>query len=290
MTKIKKDFSLILWVLVVWIIMIVLVWLINSRDKSTVNFPKTPPKDINFPAANIDDLDIWDSSTWLLDETDWLNTKVKDENKINQEKENQIQKDIIDAINLAWKIGVPDWCDSITDLVEKEKCLNNSNASKASLENNLDYCKKITDIEWKNRCSDNYYNENAYKNNDYSVCKKILNEDIKNNCLSSIILWQIDSSDFKWSKEICNQLKWDNKTYCENKLNSKNDVEILWDAVDSLNLNLCWKVIGQELKAKCMDVINFKIAINNKDISKCELIVEENLNSQCILTLTQIKK
>lgn len=292
MAKVKKDFSLILWVLAVWVIMIILVWLINSKDSSNVKFPINSPKDVKFPETPIVDISSWSSLSWDIDDTNTSEKLLNLENReeIEKEQEQKIQKEIIDAINLAWKIWNPDSCDLIDDLEQKNKCLNNTYAQNASTNNDLESCKKITEIEWKNRCADNYYSTNATKNNDYVLCKKILNEDAKYSCISSIILWKIDSPDFNLNSDICNQLKWDDKSFCENKINTKNDIEILWNATDSLDLNQCKKIVWIDMENKCLDVINFKIAVNNKDITKCYLVKEVSLKDQCTTTLSQILK
>lgn len=282
MKKSKNEISLILWVIIVAIITITLVWLMNNDSDYGFKIPKTAPKNVVFPNNEVL---TWSYSTWGL-----LNNSIENNQKQlkNEQETNKISSNNI--INLSWKTWDLYSCDNIDDSFEKEKCINNSYAAKASLENNVDFCNKITDIEWKNRCLDSYYNEDAEKKQDYLICKNIKNTDLKDSCTSSIIISKIESPEYWWGSDICDLLNWDQKSYCLNKFTIKSDVDILWTAVENLNLNLCNKIGNSELKIKCKDVINFKTAINNSDISKCELIEEKNLNSQCILTLTQIKK
>jgi hypothetical protein len=292
----KNYYWLLLAIIALGLLLIILIYKYQS-EKSDINIPMQTPTNIVFPTEQPIVESNNETLTW-----DLLDNKVIDDNKslswnIIQDqvidKNEELKKEIIinDVINLAGETGKKESCDDILlNQEQKIKCIDNSYAAKASLENNPDLCSKITDIEWKNKCLDNYYNENALKLQDYKLCKKIINTSLNENCISSIIFQKIESPDFKWWIEICNELNKDNKINCESKFYTQNDAEVLQNAVNSLDINSCSNILNIELKTKCQDVINLKIALNLKDINKCYLITEWDLKTKCTTTLNIINQ
>jgi hypothetical protein len=248
------------------------------------------PTNVVFPTEEPIINDEEKSSTWDLDKIEDIekieikNTEIKLEEQIKQK-----EIEII-SLNRAGETGKKELCDDITDPDLKTKCIDNSYAAKASIDNNPDICTKISDLDWKNKCLDNYYYNNALKTQDYNLCKKIIDTNLKEKCISSIIFQKIETPDFKWWIEICDILNWDNKIYCQNKFQKENDWETLQKAVNTLDIKLCNYIIDSVLKNKCMDVINFKIALNTKDINKCTLITDTDLKNKCSETLIKINQ
>ena len=53
-------------------------------------------------------------------------------------------------------------------------------------------------------------------------------------------------------------------------------------AVLDSDLNLCNTIKHDESKQSCLDQINLKLAVRNKDLSKCELIKSVSLKNICL--------
>ncbi|MFA5916809.1 MAG: hypothetical protein WC850_01070 [Candidatus Gracilibacteria bacterium] len=283
----KNNYGLSLAIIILGILLIILIFK-YQREKSDIKTSIQTPTNVVFPTEEPIVNDEEKSSTGNLDKTQNIekeeikNTKLKPEEEIKQK-----EIDII-SLNRSGETGKKELCNDITNQELKIKCIDNSYAAKASIDNNSDLCSKITDIEWQNKCLDNYYNNNALKLQDYNLCKKIISTNLKENCTSSIIFQTIESPDFKGGIEICNELNKESKINCESKFNTQDDVEILQKAVISLDINSCSKILNIELKNKCQDVINFKLALNLKDVNKCSLITDKDLKNKCSETLIKI--
>lgn len=291
MPQMKKDISLILWVITIWLIMIVLIWVINKKNDSSFKFPDSNPKNINFPTTQLE-TNSWDTDiqSWNIDLSwnDINNELIKNQQSDKYDEEIKKQIELANTINISWLTWNWELCNNIDDSEKKQECLNNSYASIASTKNDINYCKKITDNEWKNRCLDSLYFDDAISKNNQTICNKILNSELKYSCLSTVIFSKISDSNYSWWSEICNSLNNSDKIYCQNKFNTTNDVEILQTAINKIDISLCKKIVSIELKTKCNDVINLKLAVSSKDQTKCLLISESNLKEQCNTTLTKI--
>jgi len=304
------------WIIII-ILTFILIWLIINKSKNklpskesiTINnnivFPVEKPKldykEINFSWDLIEEDDILiddiNSNSWDLfkEKENTIIENVSSDSlelikKEEDNKKNLEEKKVIEIINTAWETWKSDLCNDIMNETEKTKCLDNSYATKSSIEKNVDLCYKISDIELKNSCLDNYYNNTALKASDYNICSKIINTNLRDNCNYSIILNKIESRDLnKWIK-ICDILNWEYKTYCKEKYTSQKDWELLQKAINANDIKLCDNITMDTEKNKCEDVINLKIALSTKDINKCLEINEDILKSQCNDTLVNINK
>lgn len=291
----KHNYSLILtWILII-VLSLILVSLIakQKNDKLQKKTTSTITNNITFPPNN----PILNNNTitfsWDLTSESWSINLIKTNSWDLFEKEKiDIQKleekKIIDATNLAWETWDNAGCNDIKSVTEKTKCIDNSYSAKASKENNPDICNKISDYEQKTNCIDNYYNWKALKMLDYNLCKKITSISLKDSCNYSIIISIIESPDFKQWVEICDILTWENKIYCQNKIWEDNDWKILQISIDSLDIKSCDMINSESVKIKCLDIINFKLAISTKDINNCSKISNVTLKSQCNETLIKI--
>lgn len=250
--------------------------------------------ELNYPTHNIKS---WIISNQEVSQKEEYNSEkitlnlswnlIEKETVNNQKLEEKI---ILDTINSVWETWEKESCDNIKSEIDKNKCIDNSYSAKANIDNNPDICNKINNNEQNINCVDNYYNLNALKLLDFTLCNKITNSTLKNSCNYSIVITKIESPDFKEWIEICNILNWENKTFCQDKIKNNDDWEILKKAIDTLDLKSCNTIKTDNLKNKCLDVINFKLAISNKNNSLCWKINDEKLKSQCYDTLIKIKK
>ncbi len=221
-------------------------------------------------------------------EEDIITNNVEEEKKQDIPIISEQEKKEVELINLAWKSWELDLCDNISDESQKIRCLDNWNALKATEKNDLILCEEIKETFQKERCKDSIYYEEAISKKTSSICNKITNEDFKKSCNTSIVLEKIESPLYKWWTEICDLLSWEEKEYCQNKLNKQNDSELLQDAINKNDINKCNKIQDVDFEQKCMDVINLKKAISNKDSSICNIIVNEIYSTQCVSTLSKI--
>lgn len=278
----KNIYTLIISLLIISILVYVLFWLTSQKDKinpiTNNNSITQIPNNVVYPSEQLI-IDTWSVSSPEVD-----NQQIDNDIKKAEEKKT-LEIKILNTINNVWQSWNQDSCEDINEENEKIKCLNNSYAVKASIDNNPALCSKIVDSDWQDRCLNNYYNENAIKSSNYNLCTKITDEILKENCNSNVIFQKIESPDFNWWIEICDVLNWENKSICQSKFNKQSDWEILQYAVNNLDIKSCEKISDSNFKYKCQNVINFKIAINAKDLNKCSLIIDDILKTKCISVL-----
>ncbi len=276
----KNNVLLLLLFLSVLVLVLMLAFKNPNKEKSDIqdtSIPLGTPINVVFPTEEP-----------II--TDQEKSEIEKEEKIKQEAEvKQKEIDII-SLNSAGETGKKELCDEVVDHELKIQCIDNSYAARASIDNNPDLCGKITDIVWKNKCLDNYYYENALKIQDYNLCKKIIDTNLRENCTSSIIFAKIEDPSFKWTIGICDELNWDNKTYCQNKFTIQDSKAILTKAMSTMDVNLCKTITDTNIKNKCSDVINFKLALSTKDKSKCSLIIDPSMQKQCVDKLNIINQ
>ena len=200
----------------------------------------------------------------------------------------------------------------------KNDCLNNYYYNDANKKNDEKICEKIKNISLRQICiaditfykienssstqdlsicknlseNDKIYCENKIKNssdidiftkaietNNINDCQKITLLETKNNCLDTINLQlAINNNDILK----CNLIKDTNKKEnCKNALSKVSDANFLKEAISKNDIKVCGKIINTTLKEECSDSINFKLAIQNKDESKCSILKTRNLIAQC---------
>ncbi len=239
---------------------------------------------------------------------------------LNNKKTNDLSKDDInntipDETKKVESIENNNNEEQVNIVEEKDKWYNYYNDAASSMDINL--CEKIKyDEDLKQKCFDNVYAWLAWSNNDNSYCNKIKNEDTKNRCLNSFaydkaiswnwscdsIVWddnlkeacksniifeKIESSASVWDLNICDELIWDNKTYCLNRINKNNDITTLDNALKSKNINDCNSIQDVSFKNTCTDTINLQTALSTKNISLCNKLLDTNRKTSCLEALNR---
>ena len=133
---------------------------------------------------------------------------------------------------------------------------------------------------------DNFLYNDALWTKNLANCKRITEEWLKENCLSTLVFQMIESKDFPWNTNICNELQEHNKQYClqtiENKTSSQDDVKNLEGALQTNDISGCDSIANEPLKKGCKDNINLKLAFSSQDKSKCSLLYDENRKKSCL--------
>lgn len=118
---------------------------------------------------------------------------------------------------------------------------------------NSGICEKISDESLKIRCEDTALFSRAKKESDTSLCEKITNAPLAEQCKKEIIV-------------------------LEERL-------IFLDATNESNPTLCEKLSESPLKTSCLDRTRIKKIIESKDLSQCDIIVDDSLRESCVQSI-----
>ena len=208
-----------------------------------------------------------------------------------QEERKELEKNVW-VINDVWNTWNIDDCKNISDTNLQQKCEDNANLAKASIDNSKANCIKVKDETLRKRCLDNYYTNESKEKNSISFCDKINDNFNKNKCKTDIIFPKIEDISFSWSIDICNSLSQKDKEYCENKINFINDTKNYTIWIETKNNNWCSLIKNISLQKKCnskvQSLIAFDKAIKSNDIENCKTILDTTKKSECEKTLKKV--
>lgn len=173
------------------------------------------------------------------------NKKYKNCPKIQSETLRQQCNAIADE-QILLKAAASEDCSQINNQSIKDQCVLHFKTQ----ENLSDKtCNGFTDENLKQKCEDNLLVAEANKNNSVDLCQQIQDSKIRENCLQGIV--------------------------------QNNEITKAKEAAEQGDATSCSAVIDEYLKQKCEDNANYQAMRNNKDVSYCEKIVDQDLRDLC---------
>lgn len=150
-------------------------------------------------------------------------------------------------------------------------------------EHNKDYCEQV--IKNKNsQKSDGEFLQTAISGNTLTGCDVIINENLKKWCQDTINIKLAFSTK---DKNKCNLIHdTARKTSCLESFSKEDDKNYFTQAMTTQNKTLCEKIIQNDMRSKCFDMIFLKTAIANKDAKQCTLILDTSMKQECEKVLT----
>ncbi|MDD3793201.1 MAG: hypothetical protein PHI37_00110 [Candidatus Gracilibacteria bacterium] len=199
-----------------------------------------------------------------------------------------LEKKNIQIINDAGTSGKIDACSELEDVELKNKCLDNGNLYNASLNNDIKYCDLVNNDYLKENCKDDINYNIALSLKDIKSCEKIVDLNILNKCKSFFVITNIENSGENSEITDCKTLTGDDRIYCENTINNKEDISFLNNALNQNDIKLCSSIKNKDLKITCQDTLNLENAISTENISLCNKILDSDKKEKCENSLSQI--
>lgn len=222
-----------------------------------------------------------------------------------------------EAMNSALLTGDLEDCEAILyDEELKQQCLDNLNYSKIIRSGNESQCEQLADPELRQQCYDKIYFNAAMASFDLSLCAKISDEDLKENCTNQIQVvmgrtagsasecesitdeglmqecldnYYYSSSIEDLDAESCNSIADESlRSRCAKTVAQNIEViEISKQQVAKIPtttaeiLEAC-SDLASSLAQECKDQANYDLAFEEKDLSYCNQIGDEEDKQECL--------
>lgn len=148
-------------------------------------------------------------------------------------------------------------CDKISDPVIRQLCRNQVQSRLARRGEDLSACDTIDSTGLREDCQDTYYLKNSIRAKDVSGCDNILDANLKDQCTNTV------------EKNIAVA------EANEEAIARAEQVQTPQDLLD-----ICNTITG-ERATKCRDAVYPKLALEEKDLSHCEKISDQDMVNQC---------
>jgi hypothetical protein len=218
----------------------------------------------------------------------------KDETLCEKIVDSELKTKCYDQIYLGVAIANSDtkFCDKITDSDTKQNCLDQLLALSGRTLKSADECNVIKDSSLKQICLDNFYYENSINNMSEDGCSKIQDKELRERCESTIekkagvaestqkqIVRTYQTTEEKLQE--CGTLTGEAATDCKDEANFNL-------ALEKKDISYCNSIVDSSSKASCIEVnstsINnfyLKQATFNNDPTLCNKILDSELRSSC---------
>lgn len=269
-----------LWWITIWVISIIgISFFIKGDDTLESPYQETTSESWATVSPIKDEAISWTWESIINNTEDSWDTSKENSNKV------------FSIINDAGQNWDAQSCLQITEKELQVECLDNAYLKNAFDTNDRKFCVKIKNADFRSKCSDNFIYNDAISKNNKEACKKITDSWFKENCLSTLIFQEIESWNYTWSLKICDELSQENKQYCISQLQNnttwENDADILNNALENNKIDTCSKIKNISLQEWCMDSINIKLALENKDKTKCDWIFDIKKKESCKATFSK---
>jgi len=180
-----------------------------------------------------------------------------DENQCEQLSDEDLKQQCYDKIyfNAAMESFDLDLCQKISDEAMKENCTNQIQVVMGRTASSEAECEVITDDELKLECLDNYHYSASVEDLDLESCSSITDSSMKERCEKTV---QQNIEVIEISKQPVAE--------------RPDTTEEILESCDNLSSSL-----AQE----CKDQANYDLAYEEKDLSYCNKIIDEEMQSEC---------
>ena len=220
------------------------------------------------------------------------------------------------SLNDALISGSIEDCEKITyDDKLKQECLDNLNYAKILKSGNESLCDNLHNTDLRTQCYNKIYFSAAMESFDIVLCEKISDDLLKNNCLNQIKvvmgrtaknISDCDSITDSFLKKECS-----NNFYFSSSIKEL-DEDSCENITDLQLKSRCTKTVAQNIKVieiskqtravapkttsevlsacktnNCKDKANYYLAFENKDLSYCNRITDDNGKTTCLKEQTE---
>jgi hypothetical protein len=221
--------------------------------------------------------------------------RKKDEKLCETIEDEALKQECLDRVYLTLAVADSDveLCRKIKDEILKQSCLDQIQALAGRTAESAAACDVIQDANLKQTCLDNFYYTSSTENLSEATCENIQDSDLRERC-SKTVAKNIEVAEitkvqaertYQTSEEKmegCDALEGEEAQFCKDEANYTL-------ALEEKDLSYCNLIDDQTLQTKCIQVqgaaINkyyLRMATAKKDASLCVKILDEALRSTCL--------
>ena len=254
-----------------YIILISLIWIGGTFFWYTYFF--TPSVGLDWNSDN-------NANTWDADNNGSDNTSMDDPHQKEVENSTKILNSAIITSN-------PSLCEQISIPEMKQVCIEQSNLSLATTENDPKICEALSGTGII-ACKDQVYFQIAESSGKLEDCKMIQDPGIQEKCTQEIELKMLkDKINMSQGNDGGSKINCDGfsnelaKEQCNTNLKLQDDQSQLKVAVESQNSWECETISSQQMKQDCYDAVYFTRAKSSQSTDGCNEIANEDFREHC---------
>ncbi len=187
-------------------------------------------------------------------------------------------------------------CEKITDISLKEKCKQRTESVVLEMKQSAKWelsekdCKEFADKDVQWECQSRIVIQNDYKilsqigeSPNSGICEKMSDEILKIRCEDTALYSRAKKeSDISLCEKITNTSL---AEQCKKEIITLEERLIFLDATNQWDPRLCEKLTESPLKTSCFDRTRIKKIIESKDISQCDVLVDDSLRESCVASI-----